>query len=316
MACLLLGLAAEDEVILPSFTYSSCANAIALRGAIPVFVDIRRDTLNLDEQLVANAITSRTRAIMPMHYGGVGCGMDTVSEIAAEYDLAVIEDAAHSLGATFKGMPLGTIGDVGTLSFHITKNVTCGTGGAILINNLDLVERSEIMLDCGTNRRRFLKGDVPGYTWVDVGGSFGGHELAAALLVSQLERAEEITTRRRAIWLKYYAALAPLADEGLFALPNPPAECGHNGHIFHLLFATKDTRDAVRQRLRAEGIEATSHYVPLHCAPAGRRLGRTHGDLTVTEQVAETLLRLPIYFSLEDEAQTRVIESVIRATRN
>ena len=310
MAALLAGIGPGDEVIMPSYTFTSTANAFALRGAVPVFVDIRPDTLNLDERAVAAAIGPRTKAIVPVHYAGFGCAMDPINAVAAAHGLVVIEDAAQALMAhTPDGRPLGGVGTLGCLSFHDTKNLSAGEGGALLINDPALVERAEILREKGTNRSRFLRGEVDKYTWCDIGSSFLPSELTAAFLLAQLEQASEITQRRRALFDAYARALAPLAAEGRLVLP---PYCGDqaNGHLFWMLARDAADRDALIAALAATGIQATFHYVPLHSAPAGQRFGRAVGTMSVTDDVASRLVRLPLHLALSDEAQSRVIEAV------
>ena len=315
MACLLLDLRPGDEVILPSFTFSSSANAIVLRGAVPVFVDVRPDTLNLDEREVEGAITARTRAVMPVHYAGVGCAMADVLETAQRHGLAVIEDAAQAVCASYRDQPLGSLGEMGALSFHVSKNVSCGEGGALLINDDRFSERAELLWEKGTNRARFLRGEVDKYTWDDLGSSFLPSEIAAALLFAQLSRAQEITDIRRAIWSRYHEALAPLEDEGLLRRPRVPQDRTPNGHIYFVLLASEDDRDSVMQDLRAVGVATQFHYVPLHSSPAGRRFGRAHGSLEATEDLSGRLLRLPLFPDLTSDAQERVVASLSRALR-
>lgn len=310
MACLLLDLGPGDEVIVPSFTFSSCANAIALRGAVPVFVDVRRDTLNIDEDLIEAAITSRTRAIMPVHYAGVAAEMDTIMTIARRHKLAVIEDAAQGVGARYRGTPLGTIGALGAFSFHGSKNIGCGEGGALLVNDPALAERAEIIWEKGTNRSRFIRGEVDKYTWVDLGSSFLPSEITAALLIQQLLDADAITLRRVTVWNRYHAALAPLEQEGLFRRPHVPQDRDANGHIYAMIMNSTAARDAMLQGLKERGVMATFHYVPLHSAPAGLAFGRAHGALAATDEVASRLVRLPLYADLSEAEQDHVIASI------
>lgn len=312
MAAFLVGLQPGDEVILPSYTFVSTANAFALRGAVPVFVDIRRDTLNLDESLVEAAITPRTRAIVPVHYAGVACEMDALMGIAGRHGLRVVEDAAQGILSAYRGRPLGGIGDLGTLSFHETKNVISGEGGALLIRDPVLVERAEILREKGTNRARFFRGEVDKYTWVDLGSSFLPGEIVAAFLWAQLGCAAETTSRRLALWARYHAALEPLERAGRVRRPVVPPHCTHNAHMYYLLMRDLGDRTRFIQALRAKGVHAVFHYVPLHSSPAGMQYGRSSGDLKVTCDVSDRLVRLPLWVGLEAE-QDRVIDVVLAA---
>lgn len=303
MAALLLDLEPGDEVIMPSFTFVSTANAFVLRGAVPVFVDIRADTLNLDESLIEAAITPRTRAICVVHYAGVACEMDTILAIAARHGLAVVEDAAQGICASYNGRPLGSMGAFGALSFHETKNVICGEGGALLVNREADVERAEILREKGTNRSRFFRGQVDKYTWVDVGSSYLPGEIAAAFLCAQMDAAEEITRRRRAIWERYHAWAAAHEEAGRLRRPTIPPQCTHNAHLYYLLLPTLEARGQLIETLKAQGIQAVFHYVPLHSSPAGRRYGRCHGSLAVTDEVSDRLLRLPMWLGLEEHLE-------------
>lgn len=308
LAALLCDLQPGDEVILPSFTFVSTANAFVLRGARPVFVDIRPDTLNLDETLVEAAVTGRTRAIVPVHYAGVGCDMDAILGIARRHGLRVVEDAAQGLGASFDGQCLGTLGDLGCWSFHETKNFISGEGGALVVSDEALAERAEILREKGTNRARFFRGEVDKYTWVDLGSSYLPSELVAAYLFAQLERSEEIMRRRRGIFEAYRAGLADLEEQGLVRLPVVPDRCEHNGHMFYLLLPTEQRRDELIAHLDRAGINAVFHYVPLHESPMGRRFGTV--DLPVTESISRRLVRLPCFFELAEEQQMSVVEEV------
>jgi len=310
LACLLLDLGPGDEVIVPSFTFSSCANAIALRGAVPVFVDIRPDTLNIDEERIEDALTPRTRAIMPVHYAGVAAEMNAIMDIARRHGLSVIEDAAQGIGAGYRGRALGTIGRLGAISFHGSKNVSCGEGGALLVNDSSLAERAEILWEKGTNRSQFIRGEVDKYTWIDIGSSFLPSELTAALLISQLEHLDEITARRRAAWARYHAACAGLEADGLLRRPHVPQDCDSNGHIYAVMMPTAAMRNAALDALKARGVFATFHYVPLHSSPAGRRLGRSHGAMAVTDDLSGRLLRLPLYADITPDDQDYVVASV------
>jgi dTDP-4-amino-4,6-dideoxygalactose transaminase len=315
MAALLAVLAPGDEVIMPSFTFSTTASAFVLRGAVPVFVDIREDTLNLDERLVEAAITDRTRVIVPVHYAGVGCAMDALCELAERAGLMVIEDAAQGLGATFRDAPLGSIGSLGALSFHETKNVISGEGGALIINDPALVERAEILHEKGTNRRAFFRGLTDKYTWVDVGSSFLMSDLAAAFLWAQLERSDVITESRLAIWSRYHDGFARLEEKGLLRRPRVPADVRHNGHIYYLLLPSGRARDNLLGRLGEVGVSAVFHYVPLHSSPAGRRFGRCSGDLPITDDLSARLVRLPLWVGMSDDEIDFVISSVARILR-
>lgn len=303
MAAILCDIRPGDEVIMPSYTFVSTANAFVLRGGVPVFVDIRRDTLNLDETQIEAAITPKTRAIVPVHYAGVACEMDTIMAIAGRNDLLVVEDAAQAVLAEYKGRRPGAIGHLGCLSFHETKNVISGEGGALLISDPALVERAEIIREKGTNRSQFFRGEVDKYTWVDIGSSFLPSELIGAFLWAQLEHAEAIIARRRQLCAVYREALQDLADMGLLVLPQiEPEGVAGNGHMFYLFARSADERGALLAHLKAAGVHAVFHYVPLHASPAGRRFGRSAGALPVTEDLADRLVRLPLYYNLDDAA--------------
>ncbi|MGH2475303.1 MAG: dTDP-4-amino-4,6-dideoxygalactose transaminase [Candidatus Limnocylindrales bacterium] len=314
MAAILSAVGPGDEVIMPSFTFVSTANAFVLRGATPVFVDVRPDTLNLDETKIEAAITPRTRAIVPVHYAGVGCDMEAIMAIAARHDLLVIEDAAQGLLADYRGRPLGGIGQLAALSFHETKNIISGEGGALLINDPRFAERAEIIWEKGTNRSQFFRGQVDKYTWVDVGSSYLPGELVAAFLWAQLEDADAITARRLGIWERYHTAFADLEAAGVVRRPIVPADCGHNGHLYYLLLADLATRTRLIDRLKAAGIQAVFHYVPLHASPFGRSVGRSVGDMAVTDAASERLVRLPFWLGVEDHLD-EVIGEVIAAVR-
>jgi dTDP-4-amino-4,6-dideoxygalactose transaminase len=314
MCALLAELGPGDEVIMPSFTFASTANAFVLRGATPVFVDVEADTLNIDPQRVADAITPRTRVIVAVHYGGIGCDMRTLGALARDHDLLLVEDAAQGVGATLDGRALGAIGDLGTLSFHETKNISCGEGGALLVNAERLAGRAEILQEKGTDRQRFARGEVDHYTWVDVGSSFILSDLAAALLSEQLERVAQITAARLAIWEAYHAAFEPLERAGALRRPVVPAGAAHNAHLYRLMLPDRAARDAVIGALAADGISAYFHYVPLHSAPAGRRFGRAHGPMDVTDAAAQTLVRMPLWVGLSDDDVARVVQGVAAAT--
>jgi dTDP-4-amino-4,6-dideoxygalactose transaminase len=310
MAALLCELQPGDEVILPSYTFVSTANAFLLRGARPVFVDIRPDTLNLDERLIAGAITPRTRAIVPVHYAGIGCEMDTILSVAVEHGLKVIEDAAQAVNATYRGRYLGTLGDLGAYSFHETKNFVSGEGGAIIVNRAELVERAEVIREKGTNRARFYRGQVDKYTWIDVGSSYVPADLLAAFLYAQLNHLATITAARRRIFEAYRNGLRDLAEAGLIRLPTIPGECSSNYHMCYVLVADLSTRSALIEHLKGGGIGSAFHYVPLHTSPMGLSLGYRHGELPITESVSDRLLRLPIYPSLTETETQDVIQAV------
>ena len=314
MAAILSSVGPGDEVIMPSYTFVSTANAFVLRGATPVFVDIRPDTLNLDESLIEEAVTSRTRALVPVHYAGVGCEMDRITEIARDHDLLVVEDAAQGIMADYRGRPLGSIGQFAALSFHETKNLISGEGGALLVNDPRFAERAEIVWEKGTNRSQFFRGEVDKYTWVDVGSSYLPGEIVAAFLWAQMERAEAITGRRLAMWARYHEAFADLEAAGQVRRPVIPEHCRHNAHMYYLLLPDGESRTAFIRRLAELGIHSVFHYVPLHASPFGRESGRPGGDLRVTEDVSERLVRLPLWLGLE-EHQDRVIEAVMDAVR-
>jgi dTDP-4-amino-4,6-dideoxygalactose transaminase len=308
MAALLADLNEGDEVIMPSFTFVSTANAVVLRGAKAVFVDIRSDTLNIDERLIEEAITDRTRAIAPVHYAGVACEMDTILAIARRHGLMVIEDAAQGVMASYKGRALGTIGDLGAYSFHETKNVISGEGGALLVNRDDLVQRAEIVREKGTDRSRFFRGQVDKYTWQDVGSSFLPGEIVAAFLAAQLQEAQRITDARLSIWDHYHALLEPLERAGRLRRPVVPEGCEHNAHMYYVLLAADVDRGAVLKHLKDAQINAVFHYVPLHTAPAGRQFGRAIGDLPLTLDLSQRLVRLPLWVGLTPSQQQRVAE--------
>lgn len=312
MAALLAAVGPGDEVIMPSFTFSSTANAFVLRGAVPVFVDIDAATLNIDPREIERAITARTRVVAPVHYAGVGCDMDQILAISARHGLLVIEDAAQGLLAHYRGRPLGSIGHLGALSFHETKNLMCGEGGALLVNDPSLVERAEIIREKGTNRSQFFRGEIDKYTWVDVGSSYLPSELSAAFLWAQCQHAEEITKRRLDVWWRYHEAFAELEDAGLVRRPVLPGDRQGNGHLYYLLVADAAARRRVLDGLNARGINAVFHYVPLHSAPAGRRYGRAVGDLPITGDVAARLIRLPLWVGMTEDD----VEGVVTALRN
>jgi dTDP-4-amino-4,6-dideoxygalactose transaminase len=308
MAALLCDLQAGDEVIMPSFTFPSTANAVVLRGAVPVFVDIRADTLNLDEGLVEAAITPKTKAILVVHYAGVGCDMDRFKEIAARHRLWLVEDAAQGILSRYNGTYLGTIGDFGAISFHETKNVGCGEGGAVLVNRPDFCERAEVVREKGTNRAKFFRGEISKYTWIDIGSSYLASEIAAAFLAAQLELAAELTLRRKALWSRYHDGLANLEATGYLRRPIVPPSCDHNGHLYYVLLPSSERRDRLIAGLRDAGIQAPFHYVPLHTSPAGQRFGRPHGDLPMTVRAGTCLVRLPTWIGLEPEIDDVIAE--------
>ena len=312
MAAILLDIQPGDEVIVPSFTFVSTANAFALRGGIPVFVDIRADTLNIDERLIEEAITPRTKAICVVHYAGVGCEMDAIMDIAERHGLRVVEDAAQGINAHYKGRPLGSIGHLAALSFHETKNIICGEGGALLINDAQFVERAEIIREKGTNRSRFFRGQVDKYRWVDLGSSFLPGEVNAAFLLAQLEHADAITRRRERIWRSYQAWFQSIADSRL-KLPTVPNHCAHNGHIFQLLLPHRSDGAKFIAAMRNKDVQTVFHYAPLHSSPGGQRYGRAHGDLAVTDAVSERLVRLPLWLGVEDHLPEifRAIEAAL-----
>ena len=310
MAAILADIQPGDEVIMPSYTFVSTANAFVLRGGVPVFVDIRPDTLNLDERLIEAAITPRTKAIVPVHYAGVACEMDAIMAIAERHGLLVIEDAAQALMSSYRDRPVGTHGHMAAFSFHETKNVISGEGGALVVNDPRLIERAEIIREKGTNRSKFFRGQVDKYTWVDVGSSYLPSEIIAAFLWAQLDEAGAITERRLASWDRYHAAFGELERRGLARRPVVPASCRHNAHMYYLLLNDLATRSAMIAQLAAEDVNAVFHYVPLHDSPAGRRFGRTHGELPVTVRAGECLVRLPLWPGVDAHLE-RVIERVL-----
>jgi len=312
MAAILAEVGPGDEVIMPSFTFVSTANAFVLRGAVPVFVDIRPDTLNIDETKIAAAITARTKAIVPVHYAGVACEMDAIMRIAAERNLLVIEDAAQGVMAGYKGRPLGAIGHLGTLSFHETKNIISGEGGALLANDARFAERAEIIREKGTNRSQFYRGQVDKYTWVDIGSSYLPGEIIAAFLWAQMEEADAITRRRLDLWSRYHDAFAQAEADGLVRRPVVPDDCRQNAHMYYLLLPSLRRRTEVIERLKQRGIHTVFHYVPLHSSPMGQKAGRAAGDMVNTDALSERLLRLPLWLGLEEE-QAEVIGEVLDA---
>jgi len=310
MAALLAEVQPGDEVIMPSYTFVSTANAFVLRGAVPVFVDVRADTLNLDESKVEAAITAKTRAIVPVHYAGVACEMDTLMSIAKRHQLLVIEDAAQAVSSTYKGRPLGSIGDLAALSFHETKNLISGEGGALLVNRPELAERAEVIREKGTNRSLFFRGQVDKYTWVDVGSSYLPGEIIAAFLWAQMEDADAITRKRMALWEHYHLAFTEAAAAGRLRRPVVPDSCTHNAHMYYVLLPDLDRRTAVIDKLKRLEVQSVFHYVPLHSSPAGRKYGRCSGELKVTDDIANRLLRLPMWMGLEEQ-QAGIIQAVL-----
>jgi dTDP-4-amino-4,6-dideoxygalactose transaminase len=313
MSALLLDVGPGDEVILPSYTFTSTANAFVLRGATPVFVDIREDTLNLNETLLEQALSPSTKAVVPVHYAGVACEMDTILAFAEAHKLAVIEDAAQAHLSRYKGKPLGSFGALGCLSFHVSKNLVSGEGGALVVNDERLLERAHILREKGTNRTAFLNRKVDKYEWLDLGSSYLPSDLLAALLLAQLEDAAEITARRVAIWKRYQEAFAAAERDGCLLRPHPPEHSAANGHIYHILLPTPEGARKVRQHLKDAGVPSHTHYVPLHSTPAGRRFGRAATAMTVTDRVAETLIRLPIHDGLQEPAVDRIVTIVYEA---
>lgn len=301
MAAILADLKPSDEVIMPSYTFVSTANAFVLRGAVPVFVDVRADTLNIDERLIEAAITSRTKAICVVHYAGVACEMDSILEIASRHGLLVIEDAAQAIMSTYKGRPLGTIGDLGTLSFHETKNIVSGEGGALLCRDLNLAERAEIIREKGTNRSLFFRGQVDKYTWVDVGSSFLPGEITAAFLKAQMDEADYITQQRLAIWAQYHNWAEPHERAGRLRRPIVPTHCGHNAHMYYLLLPSLEHRTRFISAMKQAGVGTVFHYIPLHSSPAGLRFSRGNGTLDVTANISDRLVRLPLWVGLGEQ---------------
>ena len=315
MAALLLELEDGDEVVMPSFTFVSAANAVVLRGGTPVFVDIRPDTLNLDESLIEDAITPRTKAVMPVHYAGVPCEMDAISDVARKHGLFVVEDAAQALGSTYKGRPAGNLADLAAVSFHETKNVTSAEGGALLVSDPRWIDRAEILRDKGTDRSRFFRGEVDKYSWADLGSSYGLSELNAAFLWAQLEAAAELTAERRRIWDLYHDALEPLEEDGSLRRPVVPPDVEHNAHIYYVLLEGDDDKTHVLAELNARDVNAVFHFVPLHLSSAGQRFARVAGPLPNTEATAQRLIRLPIWSGMNESQATRVVETLAAVVR-
>ena len=312
MAAILSDIKSGDEVIMPSYTFVSTADAFVLRGAKAVFVDIRPDTMNIDERLIEDAITEKTKAIVPVHYAGVGCKMDKIMEIAQKHNLLVIEDAAQGVMSTYKGKALGTIGDFGCYSFHETKNYSMGEGGALLIRNKEDVEQAEIIREKGTNRSKFFRGQIDKYTWVDAGSSYLPSELNAAYLYAQLELADEINNNRLASWNRYYEGLKKLKDEGIIELPVIPEDCTHNAHMFYIKNRDLDERTEFMSYMKENGVGCVFHYIPLHSAPAGLKYGRFNGEDKYTTKESERLSRLPLYYNLTEEDQEKVIDTIYK----
>lgn len=313
MTALLVDIQPGDEIIMPSYTFVSTANAFVLRGGVPRFVDIRNDTLNLDETKIESAITDKTKAIVPVHYAGVSCEMDTILGIAKKYNLYVIEDAAQGVMAKYKGKFLGTLGHLGTYSFHDTKNIISGEGGALLINDEKYNELAEIIREKGTDRSRFFRGQVDKYTWQHVGSSFLPSELIAAFLLAQLEQAENITKQRLKLWDLYHSAFADLETAGLIRRPIIPEGCEHNGHMYYILLPDSEKRSQLLNALKAQCICSVFHYVPLHSSPAGKKYSKTHGDLAQTESLAERLIRLPLFVDMDESIVLRVVDAIKNA---
>lgn len=312
MAAILAEIGPGDEIVMPSFTFVSTANAFVLRGGIPVFVDIREDTLNINESLIERAITPRTKAIVVVHYAGVPCEMDTIMGIAARHGLLVVEDAAQGIMSNYKGRPLGSIGHFGCLSFHETKNVICGEGGALLVNDDRFAARAEIVREKGTNRSEFFRGEVDKYTWMDIGSSFLPGELVAAFLWAQLQHADQITARRLAIWSDYHAGLAGLATKEILRLPSVPADSRHNGHLYYILLDSAGIRANFIDAMRRRDVSAIFHYVPLHSSPGGRRYGRASGRLKITEDLAVRLVRLPLWIGIDVNEVLDCVDAALR----
>ncbi len=312
MAALLCDIQPGDEVIMPSYTFVSTANAFVLNGASIVFVDVRPDTMNIDEKLIEAAVTPKTKAIVPVHYAGVACEMDKIMEIADKYSLKVVEDAAQGVMSEYKGRPLGTIGDYGCLSFHETKNYSMGEGGCLLIRDKEMIEKAEIIREKGTNRSKFFRGEIDKYTWVSAGSSYLPSELNAAYLCAQLEQAQMIYDDRMSSWNLYYELLSPLSETGKITLPAVPDGCKHNAHMFYIKAADLEERSALIKYLKAQDIYSVFHYIPLHTAPAGLEYGRFHGEDIYTTKESERLLRLPMYYGLKPEDVRFVCDKIIQ----
>lgn len=315
MSAILADVRPGDEIIMPSYTFVSTANAFVLRGGTPVFVDIRPDTLCIDETKIEAAITRQTKAIVPVHYAGVGCEMDVINDIAEQSGALVIEDAAQGILARYKGKPLGSIGDLGTLSFHETKNVISGEGGALLVNNKSMIQQAEIIREKGTDRSRFFRGEVDKYTWQEPGSSFLPGDLTAAFLWAQLEEAQQITHKRIEMWQIYHHLLATMENEELLRRPIIPESCQHNGHMYYVILSKNIDRDMIIRDMNSAGIYPVFHYVPLHSSPAGEKYGRVAGDLSVTDALSSRLLRLPLWMGLQESQQVHVVEQLNNAIR-
>ena len=316
MAGILINIQQGDEVIMPSYTFVSTANAIVLRGGTPVFVDVRADTLNLNENLIEEAITSKTKAIIPVHYAGVSCEMNVINDIAKKYNLYVIEDAAQGIASLYEGKPVGSLGDLGALSFHETKNVSSGEGGALLVNNSEFDTRSEIIREKGTNRKAFIRGEVDKYTWVDIGSSFLPGELTAAFLKAQLETLDLITENRVSAWDYYHSLLVESELKGYLKRPVVPKNCQHNGHLYYVLLPSNISRQDIIDDMKRLNINTVFHYVPLHSSPGGLNYGRAIGDLPVTNSASKSLLRLPLFTEITKSQQEKVCNSLIRVIEN
>ena len=310
MSAILCDIQPGDEVIMPAYTFVSTADAFVSRGAKVVFVDIRPDTMNIDENLIEAAITPKTKAIVPVHYAGVGCEMDKILEIAKKHNLKVVEDAAQGMMSTYKGKALGTIGDFGTISFHETKNYSMGEGGAILFNDNNYTEKAEIIREKGTNRSKYFRGQIDKYTWVDFGSSYLPSDINAAYLWAQLEKAQEIYDNRMKIWNYYNESLKELQERGLIELPYIPKECTHNAHMFYIKTKDLEERTKLIEHLKENDIQAVFHYIPLHESPAGKKYGRFNGEDKYTTKESERLLRLPLYYKLKDEDSAKVVEEI------
>lgn len=307
MSAILLNIKPGDEIIMPSYTFVSTANAFVLRGGVPVFVDIRADTLNIDENKIESAITNKTKAILPVHYAGVACEMDKIMEIAKKYSLKVIEDAAQAVMSTYKNKPLGGIGDLGALSFHDTKNIISGEGGALTINSEKYLTQAEIIRDKGTNRTQFIEGKIDKYTWQNIGSSFLPSELTAAFLWAQLKNGDLILKERLRLWNRYFNLSERLESDGLLTRPRIPPECNHNGHIFYVIIQDKIDRDQIIKQMNINGIISTSHYIPLHSTPTGRRFTKTNGKLINTNKCSRQIIRLPLWIDMTVSEQDQVI---------
>jgi dTDP-4-amino-4,6-dideoxygalactose transaminase len=310
MSAILMKVSPKDEIIIPSYTFVSTANAFVLRGAVPVFVDIRDDTLNINEKLIENAITRKTKGIVAVHYAGVACEMDIINKIAKKHNLIVIEDAAQGFMSLYKNKFLGTLGDMGAFSFHETKNIISGEGGALSINDTKYIERAEIIREKGTNRNKFIRGQVDKYTWVDMGSSYLPGEIVAAFLLAQFENADEITKKRISIWNMYHEQLKSLEDQGLIKRPSIPDSCSHNGHLYYIIVSGKKLRDMLIAFLNRRGVLSAFHYVPLHNSPAGKKYGKYIGDMKVTNNTWNGLIRLPLYYDLKRRELEYVVELI------